>query len=972
MPRVLALIVSFFVAVTVSSFAAEQDFLWNTDNLTLVFPTPSEDSSGSVPIGNGENAANVWIEKKTGDLLLLLARTDSWDGFCRILKPGRIRISFGSESPFKEGAFQLQTLDLQNGLLRVRGRDNAELLVFVDAHRPMFVVQFSGDKSVSIQAGLEVWRTVKRDISDAEMDGIGGNQYGLVKDSFAFEEPDTILDTDLLEQEGFDSLCWYHRNTVSIWPVIMKQQGFRDVIDKFQDPLIHRTFGGLVFGRSGDIPFKKNGIQILESVEANNHEIFVILHTAQTETAEIWCNETTKITQNIIDDYKNFSDENSPVVVNHKKWWSDFWNRSHIRVLSSTTLPALATLPPCEVPLTIGTRPNAPAFVGEMAAPAVYSRALSADEIQKLSKGAEIEEGREYYWDFSTGQDAKPGPLDGKLSAKVFDASTSLQKPHDPNINLSHALTLACWVLTDGVNNGRLIDKCVPGSSEAGFVLDLDGGGRFLGKSFWLTLPQPIPAGQWTHFAATFDGKTPKLYVNGDEAAPFVGGWPIGGSTSDAPPHEAITRGYALQRYVLACAGRGNFPMKFNGNLFTVELKDGRFNPDYRVWGQCYFTQNTRLLYWPMLAAGDFDLLQAGMRLYTDQVPLAKERNRIFFNRGDSLFICEVGYFWGMPMMGAFGGFDWDKPGEAVFMNNDYIGRHWNGGLEMANMMFDYCAFREDQAYLKKTVVPFADAIIRFFDIISPKRDEYGRMVITEATAQETWWYPCFNPMPDVAGLHCIIDRLLALPRDYSTPQQREHWSALQKILPVIPIGEVAGSDGVKRRMLLPAMEYSIKGNIEVPELYAVFPYQIFGVGRGELEAGINAFEQRRDKHYRGWGQDEIFAAHLGLAEDAAKGLAKRFDTWADGFRFPAMWGPNFDWIPDQDHGCSGMIALQAMLLQSVGDKILLLPAWPRDWDVEFKLHAPRQTVIKAKYASGKLLELSVDPPERRKDIVFE
>jgi hypothetical protein len=65
------------------------------------------------------------------------------------------------------------------------------------------------------------------------------------------------------------------------------------------------------------------------------------------------------------------------------------------------------------------------------------------------------------------------------------------------------------------------------------------------------------------------------------------------------------------------------------------------------------------------------------------------------------------------------------------------------------------------------------------------------------------------------------------------------------------------------------------------------------------------------------------------------------------------------------------MIALQAMLLQSVGDKILLLPAWPKDWDVEFKLHAPKQTVITVKYADGKLQELSVEPPERRKDVVF-
>ena len=52
-------ILSLFFLVTTTLWAAEPDFHWNADALTLSFPTPSEDSSGSVPLGNGENAANV-------------------------------------------------------------------------------------------------------------------------------------------------------------------------------------------------------------------------------------------------------------------------------------------------------------------------------------------------------------------------------------------------------------------------------------------------------------------------------------------------------------------------------------------------------------------------------------------------------------------------------------------------------------------------------------------------------------------------------------------------------------------------------------------------------------------------------------------------------------------------------------------------------------------------------------------------
>ena len=85
-------------------------------------------------------------------------------------------------------------------------------------------------------------------------------------------------------------------------------------------------------------------------------------------------------------------------------------------------------------------------------------------------------------------------------------------------------------------------------------------------------------------------------------------------------------------------------------------------------------------------------------------------------------------------------------------------------------------------------------------------------------------------------------------------------------------------------------------------------------------------------------------------------------------YRFPAFWPPLIDWVPDHNWGGSGMIGLQEMLMQTVDDKILLLPAWPGDWDVDFKLHAPQQTVVQAKVRNGKVLDLKVTPEERMMD----
>ena len=65
------------------------------------------------------------------------------------------------------------------------------------------------------------------------------------------------------------------------------------------------------------------------------------------------------------------------------------------------------------------------------------------------------------------------------------------------------------------------------------------------------------------------------------------------------------------------------------------------------------------------------------------------------------------------------------------------------------------------------------------------------------------------------------------------------------------------------------------------------------------------------------------------------------------------------------------MIALQEMLMQNVGDSILLLPCWPKEWNVSFKLHAPRQTTVECVYRNGKVERLAVMPESRRKDVIL-
>ena len=102
-----------------------------------------------------------------------------------------------------------------------------------------------------------------------------------------------------------------------------------------------------------------------------------------------------------------------------------------------------------------------------------------------------------------------------------------------------------------------------------------------------------------------------------------------------------------------------------------------------------------------------------------------------------------------------------------------------------------------------------------------------------------------------------------------------------------------------------------------------------------------NALKHRWDKGVFCWRQDDIFMAYLVTR-------LKNYDKKA---RFPAFWGPNYDWTPDQDHGGVLMKTFHAMLLQAdpYAKEIYVTPCWPKDWDVDFKLHAPYNTTIQGR-----------------------
>jgi hypothetical protein len=281
-------------------------------------------------------------------------------------------------------------------------------------------------------------------------------------------------------------------------------------------------------------------------------------------------------------------------------------------------------------------------------------------------------------------------------------------------------------------------------------------------------------------------------------------------------------------------------------------------------------------------------------------------------------------------------------------------------------MMLDAYDYTQDESLLNKRILPTATAVMRFFDDYY-KMDASGTLVMHPSQAVETWW-DCTNPMPEVAGLRAITARLLTLPENLTSKEDRTYWKLFRAKLPELPTCERKGF-----RMWAPAEKFAKKSNSENPELYAVFPFRLCSFEKENSDLGIQALKHRRDRGSFGWRQDDIFMAYLGLADDARKNVVERARNHHKGSRFSAFWGPNFDWVPDQDHGGVLMKTVQAMIIQPdpYSRKIYLAPAWPSDWNCDFKLHAPYRTIVKGRIENGKVIDLEVKPESRRKDVVI-
>ena len=305
-------------------------------------------------------------------------------------------------------------------------------------------------------------------------------------------------------------------------------------------------------------------------------------------------------------------------------------------------------------------------------------------------------------------------------------------------------------------------------------------------------------------------------------------------------------------------------------------------------------------------------------------------------------------------------------------MANGSIAYHWESQIEHAYMILEYQRFTG--ADITK-YLPFIEQSLIFFDEHYRARqkmrngkelDENGKLVIFPSTACESY-RGAKNPADVIAGLRACLKNILELDGKYLTAEKKEYYRDFLNRIPGYVYDKVDGLTVIK-----PADSWIRESNQELPQFYPLFPFNQFQLGDDEIQLFKNAYQVApafRKGTIQSWHQDGIQFARMGMTSEAADYNTRKLQDSPR--RFPTFWGPGHDWVPDHNWGGSGMIGLQEMLMQCFGDKITLFPAWPKEWNVEFKLHAPNNTTVECCLKNGEITNLKVSPESRSKDVII-
>ena len=416
---------------------------------------------------------------------------------------------------------------------------------------------------------------------------------------------------------------------------------------------------------------------------------------------------------------------------------------------------------------------------------------------------------------------------------------------------------------------------------------------------------------------------------------------------------------YDIFLYTMAGSSRGAEAPKFNGG-------NAIFANDWRSWGGCYWYQNTRELYWPLLAADAAELWEPFVDLYVRNLPAMRQQAKDSYN-----------------LPGACVDETMNRTGGGDKSGNPYTHLYNTTGTELAYQFYNRYLYTGDEQYLREKVYPLMKEVL-IFHLSFFKKEADGKYHIYPSDSRETWWF-VRDSITDLSAVRGTLPILIRLSERFGLDADlRPHWQdvaanlapfPLEKInntfAPGIFLDEFPPSGLPKAEKIYPLKPNRTRlatrnmFNCENCMIEPVYPWGLIGLDSSpdELDMMRRTWKARP---FAGWGfgnawdASAIWAARLGMTQEAV-GLMRSF-VIADQYypcgyfgtpgAMPPEWGKV---LPD----CAGMdgfgvlaTAVQEIQLQSYNGSIRVYPAWPKGWQGRFRLAAEGGFLVGASIGS--------------------
>jgi hypothetical protein len=465
-------------------------------------------------------------------------------------------------------------------------------------------------------------------------------------------------------------------------------------------------------------------------------------------------------------------------------------------------------------------------------------------------------------------------------------------------------------------------------------------------------------------------------------------------STPD-PVAQRAERARNLLLYVMGSSSRGALPPKWNGSIFSV-------NGDARTWGAEYWVWTTEMPYFPLHAAGCSDLADPFFDMYVAQLPDCRQAARQRWASEGAHFgetmpfdgpavlpedVAEEfrGVFIGgkpaadlSPRARRLGQYDGSLTilctgGELAAGRYTYVSHVCSSGAELAVHAWWRYRYTGDREWLATHAYPLLRDTAEFYRGLVTRGTD-GLYHIQGTNVHEDFWGVTDSIM-DLAAIRGTVPLAIRAAEILRRDRKLcDGWRELLTNLAPYP----TGSDPRAKALTGGALAEDVwaagyRGDVDGqhnPEdvwLNPVFPFEDWTLETRDpaTDRVVQRALDLAPRHRRVLAGEAlntairtpIAAIRAGRATDLPAILSAYWDAFT-----PLPNG--FSLFEGQDaHSVEHLglltMTLQEALLQSVAPRpgepevISVFPAWPGDWDAEFRLLARGGFMVHSRYAAG-------------------